>query len=231
MFNNVLQIKHCSVQIEQRSILDNISCAVSSNEIISIIGPSGSGKTTLLRCIAGLQEYTGTITHDTETQRNIGFVDQHRNLFPHLTVLQNIAYPLKIRHLPTAEIELRILKIMHDFQIEHLAKQFPQNLSGGEQQRVAIARSLIYNPTILLLDEPFAGLDALLRYDFIHWLKQLLQKQPRPTLFVTHDLHEAKFMSQTVLCLIDGKIAAQGTWPELEQSTNPAVRALLTHQL
>ncbi len=203
-----------------------------------MIGPSGAGKTTLLRCIAGLQPHTGTISLDKQpldpipvSQRQIGFVDQHLNLFPHLSAWQNIAYPLRVRQRPATEINERVFQLLKQFQIEHLARRLPPEMSGGEQQRVALARALIYEPRLLLLDEPFGALDALLRYDLLHWFKRWHEQQPITTLFVTHDLREARFISQRALVLINGRAAAFGPWSEIKNNPDSAVQALLKKTL
>lgn len=233
-----LTVKNCSVTIDQKSILNDVSFSINDIETVAIIGSSGSGKTTLLRCIAGLQEYTGSITFNDQPfekippeQRAIGFVDQRLNLFPHLTVFQNIAYPLRIRKISKSEIAERVNNLLEEFKIVHTAKQLPQTLSGGEQQRVALARSLIYNPQLLLLDEPFGGLDALLRYDLIMWLKNILVKYHLPTLLVTHDIREARALSKRAVVLLSGKIAAYDTWEALTNSQIDEVRNLLSKAL
>lgn len=233
-----LAIENCSVTIDKKTILSNVSFTIDATETITIIGSSGSGKTTLLRCIAGLQSYDGSITFNNQPfekippeQRNIGFVDQRLNLFPHLTVFQNISYPLRIRKISKSEITERVHSLLEEFKIVHTATQLPQTLSGGEQQRVALARSLIYNPQLLLLDEPFGGLDALLRYDLIMWLKNILAKYHLPTLVVTHDIREAKALSKRAAVLLNGKIAAFDTWEALTSSPVVEVRNILSKTL
>lgn len=207
-----LQIKNLSVQINKKTILSNINFSTSAG-IVSIMGPSGSGKTTLLRCIAGLQEYTGEIYFDQKNinkvptaKRNIGLVTQNNTLFPHLTIAENLAFPLKIRKIKPAPIQEKINQLLTKLNLTTLAEQLPQNISGGEQQRVAIARSLIYHPQLLLLDEPFAQLDAKLRDVLLPWLKQLVTQEKMLTLFVTHNLSEAQFMSQHLLSIDHGML-------------------------
>lgn len=233
-----LDVKNCSVTIDKITILSDVFFSIDATETIAIIGSSGSGKTTLLRCIAGLQPYDGSITFNDQPfekipteQRGIGFVDQRLNLFPHLTVFQNIAYPLRIRKISKSEIAERVNSLLEEFKIIHTAKQLPQTLSGGEQQRVALARSLIYNPQLLLLDEPFGGLDALLRYDLIMWLKNILVKYHLPTLLVTHDIREAQVLAKRAVILLNGKIAAFDTWEALTNSPIGEVRNLLSKTL
>lgn len=233
-----LVVKHCIVDIDNKNILQNVSFEIQAGETVAIIGPSGSGKTTLLRCIAGLQHHTGTLEFNGERldilpteRRNIGMVDQRLNLFPHLTVFQNIAYPLRIRNIPLDQLQDMVMATLKEFQIEHTRHQLPQTLSGGEQQRVALARSIIYNPRLLLLDEPFAGLDSLLKYDLVMWLKSMLAKNSMPTLLVTHDIREAKTLSQRAIILMDGSVVAFDTWEALERSTISSVSKMLSKAL
>jgi len=208
----ILQIKNLSVQINKKIILTNINFSTTTS-IVSIMGPSGSGKTTLLRCIAGLQEYNGEIYFDQKkinniptAKRNIGLVTQNNTLFPHLTIAENLAFPLKIRKIKPVQIQKKITQLLTELKLTALAQQLPQNISGGEQQRVAIARSLIYHPQLLLLDEPFAQLDAKLRDVLLPWLKQLVTQEKILTLFVTHNLSEAHFMSQYLLNIDHGML-------------------------
>ena len=233
----MLAVNHLSVTIQSQSILTDVSFQL-DKDIISMIGPSGAGKSTLLHAIAGIQPYTGTIELnglDLATvplaQRNIGFVTQHSTLLPHLTVFKNIALPLQLRKLPASAITEKVSALLHRFGMSELAERLPQQLSGGEQQRVSIARALIFQPSLLLLDEPFGALDALWRYDLLTWLKATLAAQPIPTLFVTHDQREARFISTAVLCLSQGEMAYHGPWSQIQQTPNPAVQQLLAKSL
>lgn len=233
-----LVIKQLSTTITDVTILQEVNFTVDTNEIVSIIGPSGAGKTTLLRCIAGLQPYTGSITSHNQPldalppqQRNLGFVDQHNALLPHLTIFDNIAYPLRIRKATKQEIAERVYSLLHTFGIANLATHYPPQLSGGEQQRVALARALIYNPTTLLLDEPFGALDAMRRYDIVQWFMNVQAEYTVPTLLVTHNIKEAQTISQRAICIVDGKLVADGSWEELAESANATVQQLLRRSL
>jgi ABC-type sulfate/molybdate transport systems ATPase subunit len=213
----ILKIENLSAVINHRLILNNISFTSEDKGVLAIIGPSGSGKTTLLRCIAGLQEYSGNIYFNhqiSQQQKNIGLVTQDFSLFTHLTVFKNIAYPLKIRKLPLTAVDA----IINDFGLQNIKNKYPTEISGGEAQRVSLARALVYQPRLLLLDEPFSQLDAILRFDLITWLKKILSEQKITTLFVTHDIKEAKFISNKILLLDHGQITATGYDHPLIQS-------------
>lgn len=220
----LLDVRNCSVVLNHKMVLCDISFTLEQPTVLSIIGASGAGKTTLLRCLAGLQSHTGTIHFNHERfdtipahLRQVGLVDQQLQLFPHLSVYDNIAFPLRLRHQTKQRIEQRVQDYAERFGISHTLERLPQQTSGGEQQRIALARTLIYEPRLLLLDEPFGALDAMRRYDLMHWLKQILQAHPIPVLFVTHDIREAKFLSTQTLVLEAGQCIAQGNWTELEQ--------------
>lgn len=224
--------------IQGQVVLQNINLQLPAGVTTSLVGMSGAGKTTLLRCIAGLQTYTGTMQYGAQTlemipvwQRRFGYVEQQYNLFPHLSVFENIAYPLCVRKIKKSVIKVQVENLAEKFQIKNLLKRRPHELSGGEQQRVAFARAFVYEPQLLLLDEPFGALDALLRYDLITWLKQELQHRQLTTIFITHDLAEAEFMSQYGVVMDHGKIVAQSSWEELKQSSNPIIQGLLHKRL
>lgn len=237
-----LDVNQCSTHINGRAILEAVSFTAQPGEPLAIIGPSGAGKTTLLRCIAGLQPYSGHITLNHQKldnlppeKRHIGLVDQRLNLFPHLTVFENVAYPLRLRRNQTGQTKTAITTAVHallkEFQITDLAQRYPHEISGGEQQRVALARALIYQPQLLLLDEPFASLDAIRKYDIVHWFRQTVAHQSIPILFVTHDIREAQALANQALVLINGQVVAHGPWSTLTKNSHSQVQQLLTQQL
>ena len=198
-------------------------------EVGSLLGPSGSGKTTLLRAVAGLEKPTGgSITigksrvYDGNPrseipaeERNLGLVFQSYALWPHKTVFENVAYPLKLRKVAAAEIKQRVQTVLEQLGLGHLGSRHPHQLSGGQQQRVAIGRALVYNPPVILLDEPLSNLDAKLREEARVFLRELIVKLGLSALMVTHDQNEAMAISDRILLLNNGVIEQQGTPQEM----------------
>jgi len=183
-------------------------------EFISLLGPSGCGKTTTLRCVAGF-EYPdqGEVLLDGEDitdlppeRRDIGMVFQNYALFPHLTVRRNLAFGLEMRNVPKAEMARRIDAVLAMVQLANMAERYPRQLSGGQQQRVALARALVIEPRLLLLDEPLANLDAVLREDMRVFIRELQKRIGITTLYVTHDQAEAMVMSDRVAVMLGGKL-------------------------
>jgi sulfate transport system ATP-binding protein len=203
--------------------LVDLSLAVRSGELIALLGPSGSGKTTLLRAIAGLEfPDHGQILFGGEDmsrravrERRIGFVFQHYALFKHMTVLDNIAFGLKVqsrsRRPPATAIRAKALELLELVQLGGLEQRYPHQLSGGQQQRVALARALAIDPRVLLLDEPFGALDAKVRKDLRRWLRELHRQTGYTTVFVTHDQEEALELADRVVIMNRGRIEQVGT--------------------
>ena len=203
----MLALTKITLKYEGRTILDNASLNVERGEIVSLVGPSGSGKTTLLRVIAGLEQpsqgnvvidgklMTGVPTH----KRNVGLVFQDNQLFPHLCVFDNIAYSLRIgRVSKTLQIE-KVNEMLSLIGMEDLARRDVGNLSGGEAKRIAVARALVANPLILLLDEPLTGLDAELHDRLLDDMGALLRARGTTVVHVTHDHNEATRLSDRVV--------------------------------
>ncbi len=198
-------------------------------EVVSLLGPSGSGKTTLLRAVAGLEKptqgritigknvvYDGTPRSEVPAEeRNLGLVFQSYALWPHKTVFENVAYPLKLRKVSSAEIATRVQSVLDQLGLGTLGKRHPHQLSGGQQQRVAIGRALVYNPPVILLDEPLSNLDAKLREEARVFLRELIVKLGLSALMVTHDQNEAMAISDRILLLNNGVIEQQGTPQEM----------------
>lgn len=207
--------------------LRGVDLDIHSGELIALLGPSGSGKTTLLRMIAGLEfPNSGQILFGTEDmaskpvrERRVGFVFQHYALFKHMTVLDNIAFGLRIRDRSERPGETLIRKRVHDLldlvQLSGLGDRYPAQLSGGQRQRVALARALAIEPRVLLLDEPFGALDAKVRKDLRRWLRELHDRTGYTTLFVTHDQEEALELADRVVVMNQGRIEQVGGTDEV----------------
>ncbi|KPW52734.1 hypothetical protein ALO95_200395 [Pseudomonas syringae pv. antirrhini] len=194
--------------------LDDVSLTVNEGEFMTLLGPSGSGKSTLLMAIAGFVDPSHgdilmggrSIVRLAPEDRNFGVVLQGYALFPHMTVAQNIAYPLKIRGLGKTDIEAKVRGLLDQVQLTHLSTRMPKELSGGQQQRVALARALVFSPRVLLLDEPMGALDKKLRHDLQLELRQLHRRLGCTFINVTHDQEEAMAMSDRVAIMRAGKI-------------------------
>ena len=199
---------------EKRAILTNVSLKMMAGEFVSILGPSGSGKSTLLRIISGLDKQTsGKIKinnnivsdenyHSPPEKRNLGLVVQDKSLFPHLNALRNVTFGIRSKK-DRDTIGRDLLKL---FKVDQHEKKFPNELSGGEQQRVALARSLAPKPNILLLDEPFSALDDDLKEELYMETKKIIQDKSMTVLMVTHDRKEAEIFSDKIIFLKDGCI-------------------------
>lgn len=215
-------------------ILKGASFTAKRGSIVALLGASGSGKTTLLRCIAGLEQpEIGTIDIGGKTvldgdkqialppeQRNIGLVFQSYALWPHRTVKENVGYGLKLRRVAPAEIETRVLAILERMGLSHLVDRYPSQLSGGQQQRVAICRALVYEPRVLLLDEPLSNLDAKLREEARYWIRKLILDLQICAILVTHDQGEALAAADNILLLQNGRIVQEGGPQEIYSNPN-----------
>lgn len=229
-----LSVDNLHLTYGDNPVLKGVSMELKRGEVVSLLGPSGSGKTTLLRAVAGLEKPTaGRITIDNNVvydgsprseipaeERNLGLVFQSYALWPHKTVFDNVAYPLKLRKVASGEIKQRVQSVLEQLGLGHLGNRHPHQLSGGQQQRVAIGRALVYNPPVILLDEPLSNLDAKLREEARVFLRELIIKLGLSALMVTHDQNEAMAISDRILLLNNGVIEQQGT-PQ-EMYGNPA---------
>lgn len=208
---------------EYITALDEITVGISPGELFVVLGQSGSGKTTLLKSILGLCDYIqGSLTVDGVSiddlklsKSNIGYVRQEVGLYPHMTVYENIAFPLRTIHTPQEEVDRRVKELAAVLGIDWLLTRKPKQLSGGQHQRVAIARALIKNPTIVLFDEPFSNIDPTLRTELRQLIKKVHQLYKCTMVFVTHDLADAYALADRILILEDGKVKAIGSPAEL----------------
>ena len=213
-----LEIENLSHSYDSENMnLSDISFSVMSGEFVSILGPSGSGKSTLLRVIAGLERQSsgtirinGNVVSDDEQyfepeRRNLGLVVQDKSLFPHLNVLENVMFGIKNR----SDKNLVAKELITLFKVSEHESKYPNELSGGEQQRVALARSLAPDPQILLLDEPFNGLDDTLKNELYRETKNIIQAKGITVLMVSHDKKEIEVLSDKIIALDNGKIKEQ----------------------
>ncbi len=203
--------------------LDGVSLEVPAGSLTALLGPSGSGKSTLLRVIAGLERPDSgevligsrDVTGRRPQDRGVGFVFQHYAAFKHMTVYENVAFGLRIRHRPRAEVRERVGELLALVQLEGLAERYPAQLSGGQRQRMGLARALAVDPQVLLLDEPFGALDARVRKELRLWLRRLHDETHTTTVIVTHDQEEALEVADRVAILSAGRIEQIGGPREL----------------
>ena len=214
----ILEIKNLHHTYDNENYaLEDINLSINDGEIVSILGPSGCGKTTLLRVIAGLERQSkGTIKINEQIisnekfmippeKRSIGLVVQDKALFPHLNVINNVIFGIQ-KNKEKYNLAKNYLDI---FKVEELADKYPHEISGGEQQRVALARAMAPHPNILLLDEPFSALDQSLQSELHHETKKIFKEKGLTVVIVSHDKDEAKFLSDRLIYIEDGKISPQ----------------------
>jgi sulfate transport system ATP-binding protein len=194
--------------------LDDVSVAVEAGSLTALLGPSGSGKSTLLRVIAGLEQPDAgvvcldgrDVTGVAPQERGVGFVFQHYAAFKHMTVAENVAFGLRIRRRPRAEVRQRVGELLELVQLSRLGNRYPAQLSGGQRQRMGVARALAGDPKVLLLDEPFGALDARVRKELRVWLRRLHDETHTTTVIVTHDQEEAMDVADRVVVMNAGGI-------------------------
>jgi putative spermidine/putrescine transport system ATP-binding protein len=223
-----LEVRRLSKAFSGARVVDDVSFSVNGGTFLTLLGPSGSGKTTTLRMIAGFEEPTAgdilvagtSITDLPAHRRNIGVVFQQYALFPHLTVFQNVAYPLQMRRVPKAGLAERVRRVLGLVRLDGFADRYPRQLSGGQQQRVALARAIVFEPPVLLMDEPLGALDKRLREDMQVELRHLQRELGITTVSVTHDQVEALVMSDVIAVLDGGRLQQLG--PPLEVYRRPA---------
>ena len=235
MSNNVI-IQNAVKRYGDFTALDGVSLDIQEGEFFTLLGPSGCGKTTLLRMIAGFNSIEGgdfffgekRINDMPAHKRDIGMVFQNYAIFPHLSVEENVAYGLKARNIPRAEMKKRVADALELVQISHLASRKPNELSGGQQQRVALARAFVIEPSVLLMDEPLSNLDAKLRVQMRTVIKKLQRRLGITTIYVTHDQEEALAISDRIAVMKDGKIMQIGSPSEIyAKPANPFVAGFI----
>ena len=214
-----LHIDHVSKRFGDTLVLDDIEFSVPSGSFVVIVGPSGCGKTTLLRSLAGLEGIdTGAIriagrdvTELEPSERNVAMVFQNYALYPTKTVYDNMAYGLRLRRTPRAEVDRRVRSTAGRLQIEHLLARRPSQLSGGQRQRVAMGRAIVREPSLFLFDEPLSNLDAALRNELRVEIKRLQRSLDVTTVYVTHDQHEAMTLADILVVMRGGRIEQMGS--------------------
>lgn len=212
---------------------NHVSFGIEQGKLIALLGPSGSGKTTILRMIAGLETPdSGEIVIDGNvvnnipaSERGIGFVFQNYALFRYMTVYDNIAFGLNVKKENKKYIDERVHELLKLISLDGLEKRYPSQLSGGQRQRVAFARALAPNPHLLLLDEPFAAIDAKVRQELRSWLKEMIEKLGITSIFVTHDQDEAIEVADEIIITNKGHIEQKGTPLEIYQNPQTAFAA------
>ena len=235
MSNEVI-INHAVKRYGDFTALNDVSLNIEKGEFFTLLGPSGCGKTTLLRMIAGFNSIEGgdfffgenRINDVPAHKRDIGMVFQNYAIFPHLTVEENVAYGLKARKVPKADIDRRVKEALDLVQILPLAKRKPSELSGGQQQRVALARAFVVEPSVLLMDEPLSNLDAKLRVQMRSIIKKLQRRLGITTIYVTHDQEEALAISDRIAVMNQGRVMQVGTPSEIyAKPENPFVAGFI----
>ncbi len=207
-----ITLKNVTKRFGETTAVDNLSITLASGKLTALLGPSGCGKTTTLNMISGIVPVTsGQVFFDERDvtalppeKRNIGLVFQNYSLYPHMTVLQNICFPLEMKKMPKKERIQRAEELAELVHVSTLLQRKPAELSGGQQQRVAIARALAKEPEVLLLDEPLSNLDAKLRIEMREEIKRIQREAKITTVFVTHDQEEAGSIADEVVVLRDG---------------------------
>ena len=220
-----IRVKGLVKQYGGKTIVDHIDFEIADGELVSLLGPSGCGKTTTLRCIAGLEtpesghiSIDGQTVFDTVTgiavepyRRDIGMVFQSYAIWPHMTVFENVAFPLRVRGTASSEIDRRVMRALERVGLGALHARSSQQLSGGQQQRVAVARAIVHEPAVLLFDEPLSNLDARLRDETRAEIRQLQRDLKVSTIYVTHDQTEALSLSDRILVMREGRILQLGS--------------------
>lgn len=207
-----IKIENLTKRFHDQVAVNQFNATIESGELVALLGPSGCGKSTMLNMLSGiLTPSEGKIFFDdvdvTEVaaeKRGVGLVFQNYALYPHMTVLQNICFPLEIQKIEKVERLRRALEVAKLVHVDHLMQRKPGQLSGGQQQRVAIARALVKNPKVLLLDEPLSNLDARLRIEMREEIRRIQQETQVTTIFVTHDQEEAMSISDKIIIMKDG---------------------------
>lgn len=223
-----VRIDNVTKKFGHTTAVSNFSAELQDGHLICLLGPSGCGKSTLLNMLCGIIPVTqGQIFFDDKDvtklppdQRNIGMVFQNYALYPHMTVAENIAFPLEVQKVKKEERKARVEEIAKLVHVDNLLRRYPSELSGGQQQRVAIARAMVKKPDLLLMDEPLSNLDARLRLEMREEIRRIQKETGVTTIFVTHDQEEAMSISDSILLMKDGLLIQSGLCQELYVNPN-----------
>ena len=232
MSNDFLVLKNVTKAFGKSVVIDDLDLTIKRGTMVTLLGPSGCGKTTILRLVAGLENPTSgqifidgeDVTKSSIQNRDICIVFQSYALFPTMTVFDNIAFGLKIAKEKKSVIKERVEKLMELVNIKGLGKRYPNQLSGGQRQRVAFARALAPHPELLLLDEPFAAIDAKVRQELRNWLRETIDKVGITSIFVTHDQEEAIEVADEIIVTNKGKIEQIGSPKEIYANPHFTIR-------
>ena len=220
---NYVELRHVNKKYKDFQASDDINFGIGKGKLIGLLGPSGSGKTTILRMLAGLEHadsgeiiIDGRVVNDVPaSERGIGFVFQNYALFRYMTIYDNVAFGLELQKMPKKQIKERVTELLSLTGLSGMEKRYPNQLSGGQRQRVAFARALAPNPQVLLLDEPFAAIDAKVRTELRTWLKEMVTKLGITSIFVTHDQEEALILADSIAVMSEGELLQLGSAEEV----------------
>jgi spermidine/putrescine ABC transporter ATP-binding subunit len=224
--NNILELRNLEKRYGDVVAVNDVSLHIRDGEFLTLLGPSGSGKTTILLMIAGFEYPTQgeiklhgrSINFKPPNERDIGMVFQNYALFPHMTIFENIAFPLRMRKVRKAEKEKKVKDALELVKLQRYENRYPKQLSGGQQQRIALARAVVFNPSVLLMDEPLGALDKKLREYMQLEIKHIQNRLRMTVIYVTHDQEEALVMSDRIVILNEGKIEQVGPPDEIYEN-------------
>ncbi|GIP22563.1 MULTISPECIES: sulfate/molybdate ABC transporter ATP-binding protein [Paenibacillus] len=227
-----VEVKHLDKHFGSFHAVKDVSFNIEKGQLIGLLGPSGGGKTSILRMLAGLENpdsgeilfHGKQVNRLTPQERGIGFVFQNYALFKHMTVFDNIAFGLKVKKAGKEAIRNRVMELVELTGLKGFEQRYPHQLSGGQRQRVAFARALAPEPQLLLLDEPFAAIDAKIRQELRAWLRELIERVGITSIFVTHDQDEAIEVADEIMIISQGKLEQKGTpWDIYKEPSTPFV--------
>ncbi|MBP2000539.1 sulfate transport system ATP-binding protein [Paenibacillus shirakamiensis] len=227
-----VEVNHLDKHFGTFHAVKDVSFSIKKGQLIGLLGPSGGGKTSILRMLAGLESpdygdilfHGKKVNHLSPQERGIGFVFQSYALFKHMTVYENIAFGLKVKKVNKSFIQSRVMELVELTGLSGFEQRYPHQLSGGQRQRVAFARALAPEPQLLLLDEPFAAIDAKIRQELRSWLRELIERVGITSIFVTHDQDEAIEVADEIMIISQGQLEQKGTpWNIYQQPATPFV--------